>query len=375
MSRASELSVRAILRIVTVVVLSALALYLVYLLRRPVGWVLLAAFIAVALSAPVNRLERHMRRGLAILLVYLAVVLVPVGLAALVVPPLVNQGTELVNHLPQYADDVREYVHEKKQLRELDAKYDITGELQKQAARLPNRIGDAAKVLGDIGLGLVSSLFALLNILILSVFLLAGGRRWIDSALQLRPEGERERARRILDQTAAAVSGYVQGALAVALIAGIQTFIVLTILGVPFAAPLAVIAGLASLIPLVGATVAAVLIGIVTLFGGFPLTTIIWAIWAIIYQQIENNLIQPQIQRRTVKVHPFVVLVAVLFGSTLLGIVGAIIAIPIAASIQILIREWAEWRREQREAAIVAPVPSPPPDGDEGAGGGIIVPT
>jgi predicted PurR-regulated permease PerM len=376
MSRASDLSARAILRIVIVVVAAAIALYLVYLLRRPIGWVLMAAFIAVALSAPVNRLERHMRRGLAIAIVYLLVILVPVGLTALVVPPLVTQGTGLVNHLPDYAHDVRDYVHDQKRLRELDAKYDITGELQKQAVRLPNRIGDAASVLGDIGLGLVSSVFALLNILILSIFILGSGRRWVDAGLALRPEAERERLRRVLDQTAAAVAGYVQGALAVGLIAGIQAFVVLTILGVPFAAPLAVIAGLASLIPLVGATIAAVLIGVVTLFGNFPVATIVWAIWAVVYQQIENNLIQPQIQRRTVQVQPFVVLVAVLFGSTLLGIVGAIVAIPLAASIQILIREWLEWRREQREAAIVtATVPSPgsPPDGEDGPGG-LVVP-
>src|SRR3954464_10060441 len=107
------------------------------------------------------------------------------------------------------------------------------------------------------------------------------------------------------------------------------------IIGVALAAPLAVLAGGAALTPLIGATVAAIVIGLVTLFNDFPTDTIIWAIWAIIYQQIENNVIQPQGQRRTVKVQPFVVLTAVLFGSTLLGVLGAIVAIPLAASIQI----------------------------------------
>ena len=128
--------------------------------------------------------------------------------------------------------------------------------------------------------------------------------------------------RRILDHTASAVGGYVQGALTIALIAGIQAFIVMEILGVPFAAPLAVLAGLASLIPLVGATVAAIVIGLVTLFNDFPTDTIIWAVWAVIYQQIENNIIQPQVQRRTVQVQPIIVLIAVLFGSTLMGVAG-----------------------------------------------------
>ncbi len=152
------------------------------------------------------------------------------------------------------------------------------------------------------------------------------------------------RLRRALDNMAAAVAGYVAGALTIALIAGVATFIVLTILGVPFAAPLAVIAGLFSLIPLVGATIAAVLIGIVTVFEDFPTVTIIWAIWAIVYQQFENHVIQPQIQKRTVKVQPFITIVAVLFGATLLGVLGALVAIPAAASIQILVREYVDIR-------------------------------
>ena len=152
------------------------------------------------------------------------------------------------------------------------------------------------------------------------------------------------------------MAGYVAGALTIAVIAGVVTYIVLTILGVPFRAPLAVLAGLFSLIPLVGATIAAVLIGLVTLFEDFPTATIIWTIWAILYQQLENHLIQPQIQKRTVHVHPFITIVAVLFGATLLGVLGAIVAIPVAASIQILIREYVD----MRTLSIKSPEPPPP---------------
>jgi predicted PurR-regulated permease PerM len=385
-SRPYDIPARTVVRIVAIVVTAALVLYLIYLLRKPIGWVLTATFVAIALSAPVNALNRHMRRGFAIAIVYLGLILVPVGLTALVVPPLVTQGTNLAEDLPKYANDVQDYVNKNEKLRKLDDKYDLTGQLQKQANQLPAKVGDAAKVLSDIGLGLVNSVFALVNILILSVFIVAGGRGWTDAALRLRPEAERERMRRILDSTASAVGGYVQGALTIAVIAGVQSFIVMSILGVPFAAPLAVIAGLASLIPLVGATVAAIVIGLVTLFNDFPTDTIIWAVWAIVYQQIENNIIQPQVQRRTVQVQPFIVLVAVLFGSTLLGVLGAIVAIPLAASIQILVKEWWAWRQEVRTAAIMDPgtpppagppgtgAPTPPAD-DEGGGSGMIVPT
>jgi predicted PurR-regulated permease PerM len=378
-ARAPDISARTVFRVVAIVVLAVLALYLIYLLRKPIGWVFFATFVAVALSGPVNRLDRHMRRGFAIAIVYLAVILVPVGLTALVVPPLVTQGTNLAEDLPNYANDVQDYVNKNKRLRELDDKYDLTGQLQKQADQLPAKVGDAAKVLSDIGLGLVNSIFALVNILILSIFIVAGGRRWTEAAIRLRPEVERERLRRILDHTASAVGGYVQGALTIALIAGVQSFIVMEILGVPFAAPLAVLAGLASLIPLVGATVAAIVIGLVTLFNDFPTDTIIWAVWAIIYQQIENNIIQPQVQRRTVQVQPIIVLIAVLFGSTLMGVVGAIVAIPLAASIQIALREWWEWRQELKAAALMDPT-VPPPDDENGGnggsgGGGVILPS
>jgi predicted PurR-regulated permease PerM len=191
----------------------------------------------------------------------------------------------------------------------------------------------------------------------MTAFLLGSGRRWTDAIIASRPPPERRRLRRSLDNMASAVGGYVAGAMTIALIAGIATYIVLLILGVPFKGPLAVIAGLFSLIPLVGATIAAVLIGVVTLFEDFPTATIIWAIWAIVYQQLENHLIQPQIQKRTVNVHPFITIVAVLFGGTLLGVMGAIVAIPIAASIQILLREYVDLRT----LSLKRPEPPPPP--------------
>jgi predicted PurR-regulated permease PerM len=154
---------------------------------------------------------------------------------------------------------------------------------------------------------------------------------------------------------AVAVGNYVAGALAQATVAGITTFIVLKILGVPFAAALAVVVFFFDLIPLVGATIAAIIVGIVTVFVNFPTATIVWAIWAVIYQQLENNVIQPRIQAKAVSVHPFVVLTSVLFGSTLFGVLGALLAIPVAAAIQIGIIEYNSLRRPENVAAVQAP--------------------
>jgi predicted PurR-regulated permease PerM len=354
-------SPRIIVRTVMVIVSVAISLYLVYLLRRPIGWVLVAIFLAVALSGPVNALNRRMRRGLAIAIVYLGLLLVPIGIGALIVPPLVTQLNNLVEDLPSYAQDAQDFSQKNATLRKLERDYNITEKLQEQAEKLPARIGDAASVLGNIGLGVVNSLFALFTILVLAAFLLGSGRGWIDRALELRPPDQAARVRKALDHMSKAVGAYVGGALAQATVAAVSAYIVLLILGVPFGAALAIIVFFADLIPLVGATLGAVVVGIVTLFTDFPTATIIWAIYSIVYQQIENTLIQPQIQRRAVNVHPFVVLVAVLFGSTLLGVLGALVAIPIAASVQIGIREWWTYRHEMAMAQVAsgtAPAPA-----------------
>ena len=349
------------MRIVLVVVCVVIVLYLLWLLRKPIGWILIATFLAVALSPPVNWLARRMKRGFAIAIVYLGLLLIPILLIAAIVPPLITEANNFADNVPTYADDVTEFVEDNEQLREINEDYDITAQIQKEAKKLPNRLGGAAGTLRDVGLGIVNSVFALITILVLTAFLLGSGRGWIDALIDSRPPDQRDRLRRSRDNLAGAVSGYVAGALTIALIAGVATYIVLAILGVPFKGPLAVIAGLFSLIPLVGATIAAVLIGIVTLFENFPTATIIWTIWAILYQQLENHLIQPQIQKRTVNVHPFITIVAVLFGATLLGIMGALVAIPVAASIQILLREYVDLRTLSIKSPEPPPPAAPPP--------------
>ena len=337
-------SPRAVAVTVLTAVLVVLALYLVYLLRKPIGWLLIATFLAIALSGPVNFLSRRMKRGFAIALVYLGLMLVPVGIGAIVVPPIINGGNDLAENAPEYAQDVTDFVNDNDTLRNINEDYDVTEKIEEEAAKLPSKIDDAAVVLRDVGFGLVSSIFALVTILILTAFILGGGRRWLHYGLRFVPEDRAERLERVFDRVGRAVGNYVAGALAQATIAGLTAYIVLEILGVPFAAPLALIIFFLDLIPLVGATIGAVLVGVVTVFQDFPTATIIWAIYSILYQQLENNLIQPQIQKRAVEINPFLVIVSVLFGSALLGILGALVAVPVAASIQIAAREYMDYR-------------------------------
>ena len=343
-----------VLEVVLVVVAVGIALLLVYQLRKPLTWVFIATFLAIALARPVAFFERRMRRGLAIATVYLLLVGIPVALGALLIPPIVRSISDFANNVPHYVRDLQDFVNNNKSLRHLDDQYDITGKLQEQAAKLPEKIGAAAGTLGSIGAAVVSSLFALITILILTAFLLGSGARWYEGFLSLQPADRRDRLRRILESSARAISGYVAGALVQATIAGATALVVLAILGVPFAAALALIMGLFDLIPVIGATIGAVLVGVVTLFADFPKATIVWTIWSILYQQVENSLIQPQIQKRTVNVNGFIIVVSVIFGSTLFGVMGALVAIPVAASIQIAVLEWWQWRAEQRVAA--APV-------------------
>jgi predicted PurR-regulated permease PerM len=356
-------SARVIFRVVVIAVLVVLSLYLIYLLRRPLTWIFIAGFLAVALSGPVNFLARKMKRGLAIAIVYVSLILFPVLIGALLVPPVVEQLNNLIQNLPSYAADLQDFVEKNERLRQLEEDYNITAELQKQAATLPGRFGDAAGILSDIGLGLVNSVFAAVTILVLSLFIIGSGRNWLDwMAARHGPEREAW-LNRLFDRIGNAVGNYVAGALGQAFVAGVLAYIVLTILGVPYAGSLAVIIFLLDLVPLVGATLGAVLVGIITLFNDFPTTTIIWTIWSIVYQQVENNVIQPRIQAKAVQVAPFVVLTSVLFGSTLFGILGALLAIPVAAAIQISIIEYNTFRRPENIAAVQAP---PGDDGDDG---------
>ena len=269
----------------------------------------------------------------------------------MIVPPLVTQGTELVDDAARLRAPGHGFVAENETLRNLRGELRHHGQARGAGARAPGaarqRGRDAAATSAS---AIVNSIFALVTILILSVFLVGSGPAGSTRRSRCATARAAERLRGTLDRIGAGGRRYVAGALAQATVAGIPTCIVLLILGVPFAGAARGHRRAFDLIPLVGATIGAVVVGLVTLFTDFPTATIVWVIWAIVYQQIENTVIQPQIQKRAVDVHPFVVLVAVLFGSTLFGVFGALLAIPAAASRQIVIREYLRLRRYEEPA-------------------------
>jgi predicted PurR-regulated permease PerM len=346
----------AVARVVVTVVAVLAAVGMLYLLRQPLAWLFLAAFLAIAVSGPVAWFSRRLPRGLAIAVTYLLLFLVPIALLLAIVPGVVKGVDALVEAAPGYAVDAERWVSTNSWLRGIEEEYGILSGLQAKLQDLPALMGGVASWLGDLGLGVVNSGFAMVNIVLMSMFLVGGGPRWTRALIARQPDHHADRLERVTTGIGAAVGNYVMGALAQAFVAAVTTWIVLRVLGVPYAVGLAALTFVLDLIPLVGATIAGVLVGVVTVFSGFPTVTIIWTIWAIVYQQIENNLIQPQIQRRAVAVEPIVVLISVLCGATLAGVLGAVLAIPVAASLQIVVREWREMVSAARAVLPDAPV-------------------
>jgi predicted PurR-regulated permease PerM len=350
-------STRTIVRVFLTVAACAAALYFCYLIRHVLGLVFIAGFLAVALGPPVGFFRQRLGLPpvLAILLVYVLIVGAIFGVGLLVVPPMVSQVQGLANDIPGYLQDLRK----NDQFRKYDEKYDITTKLSEQARKLPSKLGTAVGTLRSITVGVFSALVELVTVLTMTFFLLRDGGRIVGFLFGLaRPERER-RLRAIAGDVYRSVSGYVAGNLLISLIAGTTTYVALEILGVPFAVPLAVLMAFLDLIPLIGATIGGVVVGIVTAFTDFPTATIVWAIVFVVYQQVENNLLQPVVYRRTVDVHPLLVIVAILIGAGLLGVLGALIAIPIAATVQIIARD--EWAHRRGAGAVPPPGAESPP--------------
>ena len=201
-----EPAATTILRATLIIVAVVLLLYVVWLLRKPLGWVFIAGFLAIALTGPVNLLNRFMPRKLAIAATYLGVIAIPFLLAAIVVPPIVTEATDLAEHAPQYAQDVQNWVNDNDRLRELEEDYGVVTKLREEAQKLPARIGDAANALGDLGVGLVNSIFALVTILILSIFLVASGPGWVRRLIELQPPEHRARLERAFNRVGRAVA-------------------------------------------------------------------------------------------------------------------------------------------------------------------------
>lgn len=285
-----------------------------------------------------------MPRPIAILFVYLVAAVVIVLIGLVVVPPIVNGVAQLASDLPEKIDQLKNTGW----IRELNDRYDVVDRLKDSAADLPTQLGSAVGTLQSITVGAFSAVVQLLTVLTLVFLMLLDGPRVVDWSIRQFPSHRGRRIARIADEIYRVVSGYVIGNLMISVLAGLTTYAALTILGVPFAAPFAIMMAFLDLIPLVGASIAGAIIAIAAAaLGNFPTDAIIWVAVFVAYQQIENNLLQPLIYKRTISVPPLLVIVSVLIGASLLGVLGVLLAIPVAAILQVIIKDvWRDYRTE-----------------------------
>jgi len=336
---------RTVARVILVAVAIVGVLYFLYLIRTVLEMLFIAVFLAVALGPIVEIfVRRKIKRGVAILLTYLLLLATVFGLGLLVVPPIVTGVNNFVGNVPHYVDDLRK----SDTFRKYDDKYKITNKLNEQAKKLPAHLSDAVSGLRSVTVGIFGVIIQLVTILVMAFFLLLDGKRILRFVLEQLGPQHGERFWRISQDVYQAVGGFVAGNVFISVIAGLGAYITMTLLNIPFAVPLAVLVAFFDLIPLVGSTIAGAVVAVVAAVVGFPTKLIIWVVYLVLYQQFENNVIQPVVYRRTVAIHPLVVIVAVLIGGSLLGVLGALLAIPIAATVQILVREWWHYRQEEQ---------------------------
>jgi predicted PurR-regulated permease PerM len=328
-----------LLKIGVAILLLVLAGEVLSQIRDALVLVVTSLFLAVALNPLVQRLERRLSRRLSVLAVFLGFVLLLVVVATALVAPFASQVDDIAATLPA---DIRDAAEEEP-LATLNERFDIVDRADRIAERLPEyAFGEAETVLGGA--------VATVTILFLTLFLLFDLPAIGEVALrQLRPRS-RARARHLAGVLNRTIAGYVAGNLLISLICGTVTLITLLVLGVPYALTLAAFVAIFDLVPLVGATVGAVTVVAVTLVStGGPEAAIV-AVVMIVYQQVENHLLQPLVYGRTVELSGLGVLLAVLVGSALLGLLGALLAIPIGAAIQVVARDLLDARADRLEA-------------------------
>ena len=343
---------RAVLVVLGIIISAFVIIQVILVARSVLIWIFVALFLALALNPAVEWVQAHgvARRGLAVTITYISALLGIVALGSLFVPILVDQVDNFIQTVPDYVERI---TRGEGRLGFLEREYQITD-------RVREAIGDrgATGVLGVSGTALavtksvITAIVGTVTIAFLTLFMLLEGPAWVERFYSLLPPEKQPRWRRIGHDIYRTIGGYVTGNLAISLIAGITSTAVLLVLGVPYAVALGLLVAILDLVPLAGATIAAV---IVTTVGFIDSTTsgIVLLIFFILYQQLENHVLQPVVYGRTVQLSPLAVLIAVLIGAAIAGVIGALAAIPTAGTLQVLLVDWLEHRRGR----VVTPTP------------------
>jgi predicted PurR-regulated permease PerM len=347
--RVIDLRPRTVLRVLLIVIAVAVTLEVIWIARHIIAWVVISLFLALALNPLVGWIERRTRlaRAPAIGIAYLIVIIAIIAVGATFLPKLIDEVNGFVQATPSYVDDL---THGRGRLGFLETKYHVVEKVREQVKN-----GGATKLLGLSGAALsvtksvITIIAATVTIIFLTFFMLLEGGAWLERFFSLFPERSQKRWRAVGHDVYRTVGGYVTGNLLISVIAGVSVTIVLLIMGVPYAVALGLLVAVLDLIPLAGATVAGVIVVLVAFLHSVP-AGIVLLVFIIAYQQLENHFLQPVIYGRTVELSPLVVLISVLVGAELAGILGALAAIPVAGSIQVIVRDQLAHRRPAVES-------------------------
>ena len=295
--------------------------------------IFIALFLAIGLNPAVARLRKWgVPRGGAVAIVALTVVGLLAGGVVALIPPLVSQTSQLVQNVPDYITSLQR----NQTINDVVERYDIVNKVKSalDAGTVGNAVGG---VVGGARL-LFGTVFNLLTVLVLTIYFMAAFDRIREVAYSLVPASRRNRVRLLTDEILTKVGAYMVGALMIAVLAGASTFVLGMILGLGYPFALAVVVAVCDLIPQIGATLGAVIVSLVG-FASSLTAGLVCIVFFIVYQQIENYLIYPSVMRRSVKVSDVAAVVAALLGVALFGVVGALVAIPMVAAIQLIMRE------------------------------------
>jgi predicted PurR-regulated permease PerM len=348
---------RTIVSVSFILVGLAAAVWVVWVSRHVITWILVSLFFALAINPAIEALQRRgvKRRGAAAGLIYVVVILAVASLIAAFVPTLVHQVNNFVDALPRYVSDL---TSGKGPFGFLETKYHVEERVQDlvNGNGGPKVSGGFGAVI-DVTRTLATGVAGVITIIFMTFFMLLEGPAWIERVYRLVPPDQESRWRDVGYRIYRTIGGYITGNLLISFIAALSSTIVLLIMGVPFPLALGLLVFILDLIPLAGATIAAVILTLVALTHSTT-AAIVVLVFFIVYQQLENHLLQPLVYGRTVQLSPLVVLISVLIGAEVAGVLGALGAIPIAASIQVILVDWLDHRKQARSPVIAEPDPA-----------------
>jgi predicted PurR-regulated permease PerM len=341
------ISNRTVIRVLLLVVVTMVGIAAVRQASHALVMIFTALFLALALNAPVHWIAQRLpgkrkgNRSIATGISFLIVIVLTAGFLASIVPNLVKQTNNFISSAPELVRDAKD---ENSDIGKIVERYNLQPQIDKFSSEIGQRLqgasGAAVSTIGKVG----SSVFSVLTVLVLTIMMLTEGPRWLRLFKEIIPDDEEERTVRLSKEMYKVVKGYVNGQVVLAALAAIFIFPVMVILGIDYPVALLGIVFICGLIPMVGHTIGAIIVSVVALFTS-PFAALILLGYYFLYQQIENYLVQPRVQANSTNMSPLLVFVSVVIGVNFGGILGGLVAIPVAGCIRIVVLDYLQRKK------------------------------